>query len=234
MEGRRHPRRARRARGLRRPARHRADHPQAPARRLPALRVPRSSTASATSSSSASDMVATIAELLAPARGQGRPAPARPARARPRGAPPPPRQRSPKRAPGARGAPTTSSSSPAPRTAPPPSSSSSARCDGFVELHGDRLYADDPAIVAGHRLEGRPRASPSIAIERGSSTKERVRRNFGMAHPEGYRKAQRLMRPRPRSSAAPCSASSTPPAPTAASAPRSAARARPSPPASWR
>ena len=65
--------------------------------------------------------------------------------------------------------------------------------DGFVELHGDRLYADDPAIVAGIGWKG-GRVLTVVAIERGSSTKERVRRNFGMAHPEGYRKAQRLMR----------------------------------------
>ena len=65
--------------------------------------------------------------------------------------------------------------------------------DGFVELHGDRLYADDPAIVAGIGWRG-TEVLTVIAIERGSSTKDRVRRNFGMAHPEGYRKALRLMR----------------------------------------
>lgn len=65
--------------------------------------------------------------------------------------------------------------------------------DGFVELHGDRLFADDAAIVAGIGWRG-GRVMTVIAIERGSSTKERVRRNFGMAHPEGYRKALRLMR----------------------------------------
>ncbi len=65
--------------------------------------------------------------------------------------------------------------------------------DGFVELHGDRLFADDAAVVAGIGWRG-GRVMTVIAIERGSSTKERVRRNFGMAHPEGYRKALRLMR----------------------------------------
>lgn len=65
--------------------------------------------------------------------------------------------------------------------------------DGFIEVHGDRLYADDPAIVAGIAWRG-DRVMTVIAIERGNSTKERVRRNFGMAHPEGYRKALRLMR----------------------------------------
>ncbi len=65
--------------------------------------------------------------------------------------------------------------------------------DGFVELHGDRLYGDDAAVVAGIGWkDGRPLTV--IAIERGTTTKERVRRNFGMAHPEGYRKALRLMR----------------------------------------
>ncbi|MBM6815546.1 acetyl-CoA carboxylase carboxyltransferase subunit beta [Olsenella uli] len=65
--------------------------------------------------------------------------------------------------------------------------------DGFVELHGDRLYADDAAVVAGIGWKG-GRVMTVVAIERGNSTKERVRRNFGMAHPEGYRKALRLMR----------------------------------------
>ena len=65
--------------------------------------------------------------------------------------------------------------------------------DGFVELHGDRLFADDAAIVAGIAWKGE-RVMTVIAIERGNTTKERVRRNFGMAHPEGYRKALRLMR----------------------------------------
>ena len=65
--------------------------------------------------------------------------------------------------------------------------------DGFVELHGDRLFADDAAVVAGIGWKD-GRALTVIAIERGNTTKERVRRNFGMAHPEGYRKAQRLMR----------------------------------------
>ena len=65
--------------------------------------------------------------------------------------------------------------------------------DGFVELHGDRLFADDAAVVAGIGWKG-GRVMTVVAIERGSTTKERVRRNFGMAHPEGYRKALRLMR----------------------------------------
>ena len=63
----------------------------------------------------------------------------------------------------------------------------------FQELHGDRMYADDPAIVGGiGRIEGR--ACMFIGHQKGRDTKERVRRNYGMPKPEGYRKAQRLMR----------------------------------------
>ncbi len=65
--------------------------------------------------------------------------------------------------------------------------------DGFVELHGDRHFADDKAVVGGIAwLDGRP--VTVIGTERGSSTKDRIDRNFGSAHPEGYRKALRLMR----------------------------------------
>ncbi len=63
----------------------------------------------------------------------------------------------------------------------------------FQELHGDRMYADDPAIVGGvGRLDGR--AILFIGHQKGRDTKERVRRNYGMPKPEGYRKAQRLMK----------------------------------------
>ena len=63
----------------------------------------------------------------------------------------------------------------------------------FQELHGDRMYADDPAIVGGvGRIDGRP--CMFIGHQKGRDTKERVRRNYGMPKPEGYRKAQRLMR----------------------------------------
>jgi len=63
----------------------------------------------------------------------------------------------------------------------------------FQELHGDRMFADDPAIIGGiGRLDGR--AVMFIGHQKGRDTKERVRRNYGMAKPEGYRKAQRLMR----------------------------------------
>ncbi|HZD51705.1 MAG TPA: acetyl-CoA carboxylase carboxyltransferase subunit alpha [Woeseiaceae bacterium] len=62
----------------------------------------------------------------------------------------------------------------------------------FQELHGDRMYADDPAIVGGiGRLDGR--AVMFIGHQKGRDTKERVRRNYGMPKPEGYRKAKRLM-----------------------------------------
>ena len=63
----------------------------------------------------------------------------------------------------------------------------------FQELHGDRMYADDPAIIGGiGRVDGRP--IMFIGHQKGRDTKERVRRNYGMPKPEGYRKAQRLMR----------------------------------------
>jgi acetyl-CoA carboxylase carboxyl transferase subunit alpha len=63
----------------------------------------------------------------------------------------------------------------------------------FQELHGDRMYADDQAIVAGPaRLAGSP--VMVIGQQKGRDTKERVRRNYGMPKPEGYRKALRLMK----------------------------------------
>ena len=63
----------------------------------------------------------------------------------------------------------------------------------FQELHGDRMYADDLAIVGGlARIEGR--AVMVIGHQKGRDTKERVRRNYGMPKPEGYRKALRLMK----------------------------------------
>ncbi len=66
-------------------------------------------------------------------------------------------------------------------------------CTDFQELHGDRMYADDLAIVGGlARIDGRP--VMIIGQQKGRDTKERVRRNYGMPRPEGYRKALRLMR----------------------------------------
>jgi acetyl-CoA carboxylase carboxyl transferase subunit alpha len=63
----------------------------------------------------------------------------------------------------------------------------------FIELHGDRLYAEDAAIVGGWaRLDGE--TVMVIGHQRGRDTKENLKRNFGMPHPEGYRKALRLMK----------------------------------------
>jgi acetyl-CoA carboxylase carboxyl transferase subunit alpha len=65
--------------------------------------------------------------------------------------------------------------------------------DDFHELHGDRAFADDAAIVGGlARLDGR--AVMVIGHQKGRATKEKIRRNFGMPRPEGYRKALRLMK----------------------------------------
>ncbi len=64
--------------------------------------------------------------------------------------------------------------------------------DNFTELHGDRLFGDDPSIIAGlGRLEGY--SVIVIGQEKGKSVKDRMARNFGMPHPEGYRKALRIM-----------------------------------------
>ena len=63
----------------------------------------------------------------------------------------------------------------------------------FQELHGDRMYADDKSLIGGlARIEGQPVVV--IGHQKGRDTKERVERNYGMARPEGYRKALRLMR----------------------------------------
>ena len=67
-----------------------------------------------------------------------------------------------------------------------------ARFTDFVELKGDRLFRDDPAIVGGWaRLDGRPVIV--VGHQKGRNTKDNLKRNFGMPHPEGYRKALRLM-----------------------------------------
>ena len=64
---------------------------------------------------------------------------------------------------------------------------------GFIELHGDRRFADDPALIGGvARLDGQP--VTVLAMEKGHTARERARRNFGAPHPEGYRKALRLMK----------------------------------------
>ena len=65
--------------------------------------------------------------------------------------------------------------------------------DNFQELHGDRGFRDDPAIVGGiAELDGRPLVV--VGEQKGASTEENIARNFGMPHPEGYRKAIRLYR----------------------------------------
>ena len=64
-------------------------------------------------------------------------------------------------------------------------------CEEFVELHGDRSFRDDPSIVGGvARMSGRPLVL--VGHQKGRNTKENIHRNFGMPHPEGYRKALRL------------------------------------------
>jgi acetyl-CoA carboxylase carboxyl transferase subunit alpha len=65
--------------------------------------------------------------------------------------------------------------------------------EGFTELHGDRSFRDDPAIVCGYAYL-RDRPIFVIGEQKGRDTKDNVYRNFGMPHPEGYRKAQRIMR----------------------------------------
>ncbi|KUO97070.1 acetyl-CoA carboxylase carboxyltransferase subunit alpha [Ferroacidibacillus organovorans] len=68
-----------------------------------------------------------------------------------------------------------------------------AMCDDFIELHGDRNFRDDPAMVGGVGVfRGRP--VTLIGTQKGKDTKDNIHRNFGMAHPEGYRKALRLMK----------------------------------------
>jgi acetyl-CoA carboxylase carboxyl transferase subunit alpha len=63
---------------------------------------------------------------------------------------------------------------------------------GFTELHGDRLYAEDRAVVGGFACLG-PHKVVVVGTQKGRDTKENILRNFGSAHPEGYRKALRLM-----------------------------------------
>src|SRR5256884_1730970 len=65
--------------------------------------------------------------------------------------------------------------------------------EDFVELHGDRLYGDDAAIVGGlARFDGQ--GVVVVGHQKGRDTREKIARNFGMPHPEGYRKALRLLR----------------------------------------
>jgi acetyl-CoA carboxylase carboxyl transferase alpha subunit len=64
--------------------------------------------------------------------------------------------------------------------------------DEWIELHGDRAFGDDEAMVAGFATIGRHRVAV-VGQQKGADTEENVRRNFGMPHPEGYRKAMRVM-----------------------------------------
>ena len=66
-------------------------------------------------------------------------------------------------------------------------------CDEFIELFGDRMFQDDSAIIGGFARMGKERFL-LIGQEKGNDTESRIHRNFGMCHPEGYRKAIRLMR----------------------------------------
>src|SRR3954467_6937987 len=66
-----------------------------------------------------------------------------------------------------------------------------AMATDVVELHGDRLFRDDPAVVGGFcRFDGR--RAVFVGHQKGAETNENIKRNFGMPHPEGYRKAMRL------------------------------------------
>jgi len=68
--------------------------------------------------------------------------------------------------------------------------------EGFVELHGDRRFGEDNALIGGFaylKNNGKPKKVMVIGHQKGRNTKENLMRNFGMAHPEGYRKALRLM-----------------------------------------
>tara|TARA_X000000368_G_scaffold104997_1_gene81287 strand:- start:1865 stop:2809 length:945 start_codon:yes stop_codon:yes gene_type:complete len=68
-----------------------------------------------------------------------------------------------------------------------------AWCDDFIELHGDKAFADDHAVVAGIGTIGKHRVA-IIGQQKGRNTKENLHRNFGMMKPEGYRKALRVMK----------------------------------------
>lgn len=104
-------------------------------------------------------------------------------------------------------------------------------CEEFEPLAGDRLFAEDPSIVGGPaRIGGR--AVMLIGHEKGRETREKIRRNFGMPRPEGYRKALRLFEMAARFRLPLITLIDTP-ALIRGSALRSAGRARPSPAISW-
>ena len=66
-------------------------------------------------------------------------------------------------------------------------------CDSFIELHGDRTFADDQSVIAGLAKIDNMRCV-IIGNQKGRDTKEKIKRNFGMSKPEGYRKALRIMK----------------------------------------
>jgi acetyl-CoA carboxylase alpha subunit len=97
----------------------------------------------------------------------------------------------------------------------------------FQEIHGDRNFGDDAAIVAGlAHFEGRP--VMVVAEQKGRDTKQKLYRNFGMPKPEGYRKALRIMQLAGKFGR-PIVTFLILPAPTPASTPKNAAKPRPSP-----
>ena len=66
-------------------------------------------------------------------------------------------------------------------------------CSEFIEIHGDRLYGDDPSIICGIGKIGEFKVT-IVGHQKGNDVKENIKRNFGMPHPEGYRKAIRAMK----------------------------------------
>lgn len=103
--------------------------------------------------------------------------------------------------------------------------------DDFIELHGDRNFRDDEAVVGGIGfLAGQP--VTVIGIQKGKNLQDNLKRNFGQPHPEGYRKALRLMKQAEKFGRPVVTLS--PPEPTQASVLRSVDRARPLPATSWR
>lgn len=104
--------------------------------------------------------------------------------------------------------------------------------DDFIELHGDRNFRDDGAIVGGIGiLAGQP--VTVIGIQKGKNLQDNLKRNFGQPHPEGYRKALRFMK-QAEKLGVPLSPLSILLEPIPVSVPRSVDRVRPLPATSWR